>query len=80
MGHARAVAPEDLRCEDRGGAAQRAEGDGKPALSGALSGLAQRAWEAWQRGQDAIKRGDWTAYGQAQKQLEETLRQLREAR
>jgi uncharacterized membrane protein (UPF0182 family) len=63
-------------------AAQPSGGDGRPApaLSGALSGLAQRAWEAWQRGQDAIKRGDWTAYGQAQKQLEETLRQLREAR
>jgi uncharacterized protein len=57
-------------------------GDGKPAptVSGALAGLVQRAWETWQRGQDAIKRGDWTAYGQAQKQLEETLRQLREAR
>jgi uncharacterized membrane protein (UPF0182 family) len=56
--------------------------DGKlaPALSGALTGLAQKAWDAWQRGQDAIKRGDWAAYGQAQKQLEETLRQLREAR
>jgi uncharacterized membrane protein (UPF0182 family) len=57
-----------------------ADGTPAPALSGALTGLVQRAWEAWQRGQDAIKRGDWTAYGQAQKQLEETLRQLREAR
>jgi uncharacterized membrane protein (UPF0182 family) len=63
-------------------AAQAREADGKPgpALSSAFAGLVQRAWESWQRGQDAIKRGDWTAYGQAQKQLEETLRQLREAR
>jgi uncharacterized membrane protein (UPF0182 family) len=57
-----------------------ADGKPAPALSSALTGLAQRAWDAWQRGQDAIKRGDWAAYGQAQKQLEESLRQLREAR
>ncbi len=63
-------------------AAQARGADGKPgpALSVAVTGLVQRAWESWQRGQDAIKRGDWTAYGQAQKQLEETLRQLRETR
>ncbi len=56
--------------------------EGKPALGApaAMVGLVQRAWESWQRGQDALKRGDWTAYGQAQKQLEETLGQLREAR
>ena len=62
--------------------AQARGADGKPALAapGAMVGLVQRAWESWQRGQDALKRGDWTAYGQAQKQLEETLRQLREAR
>jgi hypothetical protein len=62
--------------------AQARGADGKPALGvpGAMVGLVQRAWESWQRGQDALKRGDWTAYGQAQKQLEETLRQLREGR
>jgi hypothetical protein len=60
--------------------AHGADGKPAPALTGAVMGLAQKAWEAWQRGQEAIKRGDWTAYGQAQKQLEETLRQLREAR
>jgi uncharacterized membrane protein (UPF0182 family) len=57
-----------------------ADGKPSPALSGMVTGLAQKAWDAWQRGQDAIKRGDWAAYGQAQKQLEESLRQLREAR
>ncbi len=59
-----------------------AEGS-KPEASGAsstLGPLAQRAWEAWQKGQEALRRGDWAAYGQAQKQVEETLRQLREAR
>lgn len=60
--------------------ARGADGKPGPAVSGALIGLVQRAWESWQRGQDALKRGDWTAYGQAQKQLEETLRQLRESR
>jgi uncharacterized membrane protein (UPF0182 family) len=62
--------------------AQARDADGKPALGApaAMVGLVQRAWESWQRGQDALKRGDWTAYGQTQKQLEETLRQLREAR
>jgi len=62
--------------------AQARGADGKPALGApaAMVGLVQRAWESWQRGQDALKRGDWTAYGQAQKQLEETLRQLRESR
>ncbi|HEV2057245.1 MAG TPA: UPF0182 family protein [Methylomirabilota bacterium] len=67
----------------RGDEPTRARGaDGKPApgTPTAMTGLVQRAWESWQRGQDALKRGDWTAYGQAQKQLEETLRQLRESR
>jgi uncharacterized protein len=65
---------------DEAAPARTADGKPAPALTGAVMGLAQKAWEAWQRGQDAIKRGDWAAYGQAQKQLEETLRQLREAR
>ena len=51
-----------------------------PAGSAALAPLAQRAWDAWQKGQEALRRGDWAGYGQAQKQLEDTLRQLREAR
>ena len=37
---------------------------------------AQRAWEAWQKGQEALRRGDWAGYGQEQKRLEEALRQL----
>jgi len=53
---------------------------GEPAGSAALAPLAQRAWDAWQKGQEALRRGDWAGYGQAQKQLEDTLRQLREAR
>jgi len=52
----------------------------EPAGSAALAPLAQRAWDAWQKGQEALRRGDWAGYGQAQKQLEDTLRQLREAR
>lgn len=47
-----------------------------PAVDAAVPGLVQRAWDAWQKGQDALKRGDWAGYGQEQKRLEETLRQL----
>ena len=42
--------------------------------------LVLRAWEIWERSQDALRRGDWAQYGAEQKRLEETLRSLREAR
>jgi len=51
-----------------------------PAPGEALMSSIQRAWDAWQKGQEALRRGDWAAYGQEQKRLEETLRQLRERR
>jgi uncharacterized membrane protein (UPF0182 family) len=41
---------------------------------------AQRAWEAWTRAQEALRRGDWAAYGAEQKRLEDTLRALTESR
>ncbi|HEV8640028.1 MAG TPA: UPF0182 family protein [Methylomirabilota bacterium] len=44
-----------------------------------LRALGHRAWEIWQRAQDALRRGDWTQYGAEQKRLEETLRALTEA-
>ena len=47
---------------------------------GLLAGMVQRAWETWQKAQEALRRGDWTAYGQEQKRLEEALRQLKERR
>jgi uncharacterized membrane protein (UPF0182 family) len=50
------------------------------APDGMLAGLAQRAWEAWQKAQEALQRSDWSAYGQEQKRLEEALRQLKERR
>ncbi|MEK7371218.1 MAG: UPF0182 family protein, partial [candidate division NC10 bacterium] len=53
---------------------------GPPLLDTALRAVAQRAWEAWQKAQEALRRGDWSGYGQEQKRLEETLRQLREGR
>jgi uncharacterized membrane protein (UPF0182 family) len=37
---------------------------------------ARAAWEAWTRSQEALRRGDWAAYGAEQKRLEETLRRL----
>jgi uncharacterized membrane protein (UPF0182 family) len=38
--------------------------------------VAQRALEIYQRSQDALRRGDWAAYGTEQKRLEDTLREL----
>jgi uncharacterized membrane protein (UPF0182 family) len=43
-----------------------------------LAGLVGQAWDAWGRGQDALRRGDWSAYGEAQRRLEQALRGLRE--
>jgi uncharacterized membrane protein (UPF0182 family) len=42
--------------------------------------LAQRALEIYGRAQDALRRGDWAAYGAEQKRLEEALRALAESR
>jgi uncharacterized membrane protein (UPF0182 family) len=42
--------------------------------------LGQRALEIWTRAQEALRRGDWAAYGAEQKRLEETLRALSQAR
>jgi uncharacterized membrane protein (UPF0182 family) len=47
----------------------------REAMPGAPS-LGQRAWDIWTRAQDALRRGDWAAYGAEQKRLEETLRAL----
>jgi hypothetical protein len=47
-----------------------------PPVAGLDRALAQRALEIYQRAQDALKRGDWAAYGAEQKRLEETLREL----
>ena len=48
-----------------------------PADAG-LRGLAQRAWEAWSRAQEALRRSDWAAYGEEQRRLEQALKELRE--
>jgi uncharacterized membrane protein (UPF0182 family) len=42
--------------------------------------LGQRALEIWMRAQEALRRGDWAAYGAEQKRLEETLRSLSQAK
>ncbi|HET9492549.1 MAG TPA: UPF0182 family protein [Methylomirabilota bacterium] len=46
---------------------------------GGVAPLARRAWDTWQRAQDALRKGDWTQYGAEQKRLEEALRALTEA-
>jgi uncharacterized protein len=50
------------------------------AVEGAVMDEIQRAWDSWQKAQEALRRGDWAAYGQEQKRLEETLRHLKERR
>ena len=53
----------------------------RPAAAAARLGrLAQRAWEIWTRAQDALRRGDWAAYGAEQKRLEETLARLTQSK
>jgi len=51
-----------------------------PPTSFADRATAQRAWEAWTRSQEALRRGDWAAYGAEQKRLEDALRSLAEPR
>ncbi len=59
-------------------AAARAPEDGPAAPADRVDAAAvQRAWEAWTRSQDALRRGDWAAYGAEQKRLEDALRALR---
>jgi uncharacterized membrane protein (UPF0182 family) len=53
-----------------------APGGASPAVRAGDRSLAQRAWEAWTRSQDALRRGDWATYGAEQKRLEDTLREL----
>jgi uncharacterized membrane protein (UPF0182 family) len=52
----------------------------RPTPDASSRALIQRAWEAWQKGQEAVRRGDWATYGVEQKRLEEVLRQLSEGR
>jgi len=59
---------------------------GPPAASAPADGtagarqLGQRALEIWTRAQDALRRGDWAAYGAEQKRLEEALRALTQSK
>jgi uncharacterized protein len=54
---------------------------GPPTASGGVDrAMAQRAWDAWTRSQEALRRGDWAAYGAEQRRLEEALRTLSGAR
>jgi uncharacterized membrane protein (UPF0182 family) len=50
----------------------------EPGTAGAEpgGGPGRRAWEAWQRAQEALRRGDLGTYGAEQRRLEETLRAI----
>ena len=47
-----------------------------PQPGGGQAATPQQALEAYNRAQEALRRGDWTAYGQVQAELERILRQL----
>jgi uncharacterized protein len=51
-------------------------GGGEQAPASDMQALVQQANDAYQRSQDALARGDWAAYGQAQSELESILRQM----
>ncbi len=69
-----------------GGRGRIGEAGGRPAAEVApsasrdagLQGLIRKAWEAWSRAQDALRRGDWSSYGEEQRRLEQTLQELRD--
>jgi uncharacterized protein len=69
------VAPTVVAASTPAGAAP-----GPPPAGGVERAAAHRAWEAWTRSQDALRRGDWAAYGAEQKRLEDALRTLSGAR
>jgi hypothetical protein len=54
------------------------ESGARPPAGDGLGAVVGRAWEAWTRAQESLRRGDWAAYGEAQKRLEESLRALRD--
>jgi uncharacterized membrane protein (UPF0182 family) len=66
--------------EPPGRPAERPAATPGSAPTAAITAGVQRAWEAWQRGQEALRKGDWATYGQEQKRIEEALRSLRETR
>jgi uncharacterized membrane protein (UPF0182 family) len=59
--------------------ATAAPGGGPAPGAAGPAALGRRAWEVWTRAQDALRRGDWAAYGVEQKRLEEILRALSSA-
>jgi uncharacterized protein len=61
-------------------AAAAPSADGPPDGTAGARQLGQRALEIWNRAQDALRRGDWAAYGAEQKRLEETLRALTQSK
>jgi uncharacterized protein len=60
--------------------AVRFDSTARPAAPALAEGLGQRAWQIWNRAQEALRHGDLTQYGAEQQRLEEALRALKEAR
>lgn len=47
-----------------------------PALEGSPADLARQAQEQWDEAQEALRRGDWEAYGDRMERVEEIIREL----
>jgi uncharacterized protein len=50
---------------------------GKPQ---ALQPLGDQAWDLYQKARKALKEENWTAYGQALRDMEQTLKQIKEGK
>ncbi len=68
-----------LRGVFTGWTAKKLSGPGSAGFSADIlpARLGAEAWTIYQRGQDALRRGDWSAYGQANKELGDVLRRLK---
>jgi uncharacterized membrane protein (UPF0182 family) len=65
-----------VRPAEPGAPAPAAPGGSATALPSVEASI-QKAWDAWTKAQEAVKRGDWAAYGAEQRRLEEALKELR---
>ena len=75
----RRLAPGALRPPARRGGGARSGALGRRGSPATPAGAwSSRAWEAWTRAQEALRRGDWGAYGEAQRRLEDALKALRD--
>jgi uncharacterized membrane protein (UPF0182 family) len=72
-----AIFGRSLRPDERAPLMKGKEGTAAVA-DGGIRPLVNQAWEQWSRAQEFLRRGDWAAYGEAQRKLEGLLKELRD--